>query len=170
MAFLDIGVIGAAETEAVLDGFASRAADLEPVIAAIHRRFMAIEAARFDAEGPGWAPLAPSTLAEKRRKGLSEKILEATGQMRDSFTDPDARGHVFNVTAGPDRTTIEMGSDYRSPNQAGKWAGTALAAFHQEGTSRMPARPVITDVDARAAEWAALLSGWLTGLVADRNL
>lgn len=167
---LQVTVTGIPETEAVLDRLAGAAADVSPVVESIHRLFMAVETARFDAEGPGWAPLAESTLTDKRRKGLSERILEATGKMRASFTDPSAAGHVFEVTTGPDVTTVEMGSDYRSDTQSGRWAGTALAAFHQEGTDRMPARPVISDVDARAAEWAALLSGWLTGTVSARNL
>jgi hypothetical protein len=167
---VNVTVTGIPETVAMLDHVETAVADLEPVIAAIHRRFMAIESARFAAEGPGWAPLAPATVAEKRRKGLSERILEATGRMRESFVSPDAEGHVFAVTVTPDLTTVEMGSDYRSDTQSGRWAGTALAAFHQEGTDRMPARPVITDIDARAIEWAALLSTWITGAVSAGSL
>lgn len=165
MSYLEVAVTGIPETAAVLTHIGEGVADVEPAVEEIHRLFMAIEKARFDAEGPGWAALAPSTLAEKRRKGLSEKILEATGAMRKSFTEADAAGHVFKVAATPDLTTVVMGSDYRSDTQTGRWAGTALAAFHQDGTDRMPARPVITDIAQHAAMWAGVLSGWIHGAV-----
>lgn len=165
MSAIEIAARGIPESAAVLTHVETGLLDLEPAVEEIHRLFMAVEAARFDAEGPGWAALTASTLAEKRRKGLSEKILEATGKMRASFTEPDADGHVFTVAATPDVTTVEMGSDYRSDTQTGRWAGTALAAFHQSGTDRMAARPVITDIDQHAAMWASLLSGWILGAV-----
>jgi phage gpG-like protein len=60
-----------------------------------------------------------------------------TGALRDSLTQPVAPGHVEEM----DRQTLSMGS--RLP----------YALFHQTGTRRMPARPIIVLSDDRAAKW-----------------
>lgn len=39
----------------------------------------------FEAEGPGWAPLAESTLRSRRRHGAGAKILQDTGVMAGSI-------------------------------------------------------------------------------------
>lgn len=170
MAWVEIS--GVPEAAGRLDAIAERATDLDPVIEGIHQAFMALEKARFDAEGPGWAPLAPSTVAAKARKGQSDRILVATGAMEASFETAGAEGHVFDVVPTGDGLTVEMGSEYRSPTQSGRWKQTALGAFHQAGTIRMPARPVIDfdSLDGRAVEWASLLSGWLTGTLSEAQL
>lgn len=39
----------------------------------------------FEAEGPGWAPLAASTLAKRRKAGAGAKILQDSGLMAGSL-------------------------------------------------------------------------------------
>jgi len=75
----------------------------------------------FDQEGPGWAPLAASTI---KRKG-HDQIRIRTGRDRRIMTDP------FSLTyrGTPHTVNIEAGVD-------------TPAVFHQEGTGRMPARPL----------------------------
>lgn len=77
--------------------------------------------------GP-WKPLAASTIQERIRLGFGpEPILWRTGALMESLTDRDADGAIFDV--GPDHLTV--GSDL------------FYAGFHQEGTSKMPARPMV---------------------------
>lgn len=72
----------------------------------------------FRQEGPGWMPLAPSTLRSRRFPGLP--ILQQTGALMDS---------VIN------HPLIQISQDeliYGTDNP--------YAPFHEHGTSRMPAR------------------------------
>lgn len=161
MSFINLTVSGIDAALADGDARIERASDLMPVIDEIRAGFMVTLTQRFDQEGPGWAPLAESTVLDKKRKGLREEILQATGAMRESFISDGAPGNIYDVALTGDGGRVEMGSDYKSPNQRGRWAGTALAAFHQFGTTRMPARPILADVKAQALEWADLLGQWL---------
>lgn len=68
----------------------------------------------FEAEGPGWEPLAAATLAHRR--GSSHKILQDTGAFAASI-DP------------------QWGGTYAEAR-----AGVSYAIFHVTGTSRMPKR------------------------------
>ena len=88
----------------------------------------------FRSEGYGeWAPLAESTLAQKRRMGYPDDILVATGALKRSYL----------ALRGIRRTKFTL--SYRPPADVG------YAIYHEEGTSRMPARPVFGAVvdDAR---------------------
>ncbi len=151
MSFMEL--TGAVETVDNLATICERAFDFSPIWAAAYGIFLRGEADRFDAEGPGWAPLKPSTVA---RKGFATILVE-TGKMRESLTQAGAEGAVFR----PSAANAEMGTAYRSPRQGGQWAAVALASFHQEGTDRMPARPVIDPEDAYSDEFGPLLAGWL---------
>ncbi len=72
----------------------------------------------FDVEGrPSWEPLAPSTVAAKG----SNAILIASGEMATWAEDP--------------------GSWDISSTEAALVGGPDYAVYHQEGTSKMPARP-----------------------------
>lgn len=83
---------------------------------------------QFDTEGSfagaRWAPLAPSTVDRKARLGLRPQILQATGALRGAASRPSRK-------ATPRSLTLTI-TDPKLP-------------FHQEGTSRMPARPLIFD-------------------------
>lgn len=83
-----------------------------------------IEQERWDNEGPGWAALAQSTLEQKSRRGYPSDILVATGDLRDSLVDPSRAA--------------------REEGRALVWAtDVPYAGYHQDGTTRMPARPII---------------------------
>lgn len=72
--------------------------------------------------GQPWAPLAFSTVARKQRLGLRPNILQATGKLKQAASRPSR-----SVTARS--LTLTIPSD--------------VLPHHQEGTSRMPARPLI---------------------------
>jgi phage gpG-like protein len=73
----------------------------------------------------GWAPLAPSTIADRLRKGYGEgPPLVRTALLRDSLTKRGAEGNVFNVTD----TTLTVGTNV--------W----YAGFHHWGTWRLAPR------------------------------
>ncbi len=72
--------------------------------------------------GDPWAPLAPSTVAFKQKHFPGRGILYASGDLRRAASRPKR-------TATPRTLTLSIEDD--------------KAGYHQEGTSRMPARPII---------------------------
>lgn len=72
-----------------------------------------------------WKPLRPSTIAEKRRLGFGSKgILERTGRLKAGFRAVTTARTMQIVN----RVTVN---------------GKNLADIHQNGTARIPARPMI---------------------------
>lgn len=90
---------------------------------------------QFDSEGRygsgGWSPLAPSTVLYKSLAGLRPQILQATGAMKQAASRPSRQASARSLTLTIDDPKI---------------------GFHQTGTSRMPARPVILETLPFAAE------------------
>ena len=88
-------------------------------------------------KGPftAWAPLAPSTVADKRRKGFDftadHSPLFRTGGLRDS---------IYTVIAG---------------KKAGVGSDSPIAAYQEYGTSRIPARPFIAPALYTSLPWIA---------------
>lgn len=115
-------------THAVVDMTPAMAKAEEIVRRAIDRRF--------EEQGNGeqpWAPLAPSTIADRARKGFGPTpILQRTGDLRGS------------MKGSHDRDSAEIG-----PSE-----DVAHAGFLADGTSRMPARDFlqITEAEAEAIE------------------
>lgn len=114
------------------------AGDATPAMRVLARFWQHELAANFDSQGShasgGWAPLKPSTVADKRRRGLDPRILHATHALRNSLTRPGA-AHSIRVIA---------------PHQAAIGTTVPYARFHQSGTSKMPRRrPVELSADAR---------------------
>lgn len=110
--------------------FADNVKDLSDAFREIAKDFHESEERQFDTEGGygagGWAPLAPSTIESKARRGFPDRILVRTGQLRDSL-----------MGRGPRAVEVVRPLELR--------VGTELdyARYHQRGTRRMPARPVI---------------------------
>jgi phage gpG-like protein len=101
--------------------------DLEPLWELVKPIAAQVEEDQFSTQGAGeWAPLAESTLARKEAGGWPSDPLVRTGDLKDSLINP---GRAADT--GPSHMIYGTDVDY--------------AGFHQEGTSRMPARQVIPD-------------------------
>ncbi|MBZ5545368.1 MAG: phage virion morphogenesis protein [Acidobacteriia bacterium] len=140
-----------------LANFQSSLADQAPALQALADDFRAMIAEQFAsegrAEGTPWAPrksprvgagLAPpsATLASPfLSAGQAPPLLVRTGALRDSLIGPSAPGHIEET----DEASLTIGS--RLP----------YAMFHQLGTRRMPARPMIVLTDARAERWLQIV-------------
>lgn len=84
------------------------------------------------AAGP-WAPLAPSTVIDRRRQGYGSTgpILVREGDLRATYTQDGAPDHVTNFQPTAVGWLLEVGSE------------SDIAEFHEYGTAHMPARPVL---------------------------
>jgi phage gpG-like protein len=111
-----------------------------PLIAA---DFRAASAHRFEVEGPGWSPLAASTVRRKTRKRMPQpsRILFGWGNLAESMAGrgQDAVTHV----------TVDV-----------LFVGTKVpyAHFHQEGGGRLPRRPIVDVTEADVARWGTIIN------------
>lgn len=148
----------------MLEWIEGRMVDIAPAYEALDAVFRGIESKRFTAEGPGWEPLADSTVAQR---GSAHPILVAPagtygerggrkpGQLRRSLTTKGAKGHI--VEPLPDG--LFMGSD------------DFLAAIHDKGTDRagrdhdthIPARPLVDLNEGDAELFTEVLSEYFYG-------
>jgi phage gpG-like protein len=140
--------VNSESVDEALEGFQESLADQQPALAAIADDFREMIAEQFasqgGAEGTPWAPLAPSTL---RRRRASPSILYATGALLRSLTEPGAAGHVAEL----EDQSLTLGT--RLP----------YALYHQTGTRRLPARPIIVLSEARAERWTEIVRREIEG-------
>lgn len=124
-----------------LADFQASLADESAALAAIADDLREMFARQFATEGAAggtpWAPLAASTLRKRRGGG----ILVETGALRGSLVDEGAPGHVEES----DGLQLLFGTDL------------PYAVFHQTGTRRMPARPILAIPDDRAKAWLGVI-------------
>lgn len=136
---LDIELAGDVQLRRELLRWSDAVSDASPAFRAIAQRgsgeagvysLRGIERRQFDSQGEfasgGWAPLAPATVRLKARKGLSRRVLRATGALEASLVGPGP-GHVEIV----------------QPHQLVFGTSDRKARFHQSGTRRMPRRRVL---------------------------
>lgn len=120
-------------------GMRERALDLTPAWDIVANWFAEQERVQFATEGARWgqpwAPLKPATIAEKQRRGYPLSILVRTGELERSLSIRS----LSIERLYPQRMTLGTRVPY--------------AHFHQDGTSRMPARNLL-DADVIAAEGA----------------
>lgn len=129
MILIQIDVTGMAEMVRAVGDFAEGMTDFSEVWPDVRDEFFAIEREQFESEGAqgdaaAWQPLSPHYAAWKDRNFGGMPILQRTGALMASLA-----GDAANVDMQSDSLTIG--------------SSVAYAIYHQEGTSRMPARPVI---------------------------
>lgn len=150
----DFTITGLLDIQGTLDGAATRALTLEmTAFPLVLEDFQRMSAERFGAEGPGWAPLSPTTVAIKTREGYSQPdtTMVASGDL------------LFSLAGITEHTVHEIGPE-------SILMGTSLpyARFHQDGprliqvfgrgSAILPERKVIDVSEADAARWALIVS------------
>lgn len=111
----------------------------QPVLELAGNEALQIIAEKFRAEGPGWAPLAKSTIQRRRNKG-APKILQDTGKLRNSITAPQSSaGGVYQLS----EHALVIGSNlvYAAIHQFG-WP-----ASKKHPPPTIPARPYLPTPD-----------------------
>lgn len=142
-ATIEFTFFGDKEISRTFDRIIDATTDLSPAFEAMADDFASIESRRFDAEGPGWAPLAPSTL--KRKKG--GQILVETGKLKAS------------VTRRP------FGVERIGSQDAEFGSNDPIGFYHQHGTPKMPARPVVKLTQSDRNRWVKYMQQHLFGSI-----
>lgn len=106
--------------------------------------------------GQAWAPLSPKYKERKAKAGLSTRILEATGQMKEAFTNPSAAGHA----SGSKRVGNNLVEFFTTVT--GRAA--ELAGYHETGNSRLPKREIQKFSERGEARIKHRVKGYLRNL------
>jgi phage gpG-like protein len=128
-------VAGAAPIQSAMVSFGNEIKDLSPawdevgdIVRANFGDQFLTEGSYYGTGGAGWAPLAPSTIADRLRHGYGAgPILYRDGTLMESLNDKGAVGNINEIRAD------------------GASFGTQIpyARFHQDGTTRMPKRQIV---------------------------
>lgn len=104
-----------------------RAKDVRKVSQRIRTVYRKSERQRFNARGPGWPPLAESTVETKRRKGLDLRIMRARDTLADSLIKSRAPQQI----------------NERRPDGFRFGTRVRYAYYHEKGMGRLPVRDLI---------------------------
>jgi phage gpG-like protein len=127
-------VEGDAQFNRALEGLYDSLKDFRRAWPQVAERYYLVIRRQFDSEGGRanpWAELAPSTLAGKAINYPGQPILRASNALFQSMVNAFDQNAVFRMTE--DSLTLGTTLDY--------------AAYHQKGTSKMPARPIFDFLD-----------------------
>lgn len=117
---------GVEETERKIRAFELVLSDLRPFWPIVTRLFVGWMSRQFETQGAfagrPWVPLQPKYAIFKAQHAPGRRILNFTGEMRRAVTSPKRSVTARTLTLEIDDPKLE---------------------YHQEGTSRMPARPVL---------------------------
>jgi phage gpG-like protein len=135
----------------IMRGFSRFAEDIQDAtepFTQMAEDFRQIEKRQFDSEGEygsgGWKPLSPNYAAWKSKFYPGRKILELSGLLRESVTD----GNPWTIREiQPLKLRLGTKINY--------------AIYHQKGTHRMPARPVIQFSEDDKTRWSKIMQAWL---------
>lgn len=135
-----------------LERFELGAQNAAPAFDKMGNSLVLAEQKQFKSEGgygsAGWAPLSAAYAARKRREVGNKPILVYSGTLKKGLTH-----RPFPVEAVEAQFAV-FGTDLD------------YALYHQHGTPRMPARPVISLPESVRQQWVKILQRWLvTGSV-----
>jgi len=136
-------VDGDVQLDRALSRFGDALKDFRPFFQELVASFKDITRKQFESEGRqgsgGWAPLSADYAAWKQLHYPGKPILQLTGAMLESMTG--GSDHIEEIA----KDSLKVGT--RDPK----------ALYHQRGTSKMPARPVIQLNDENKAAWMKML-------------
>lgn len=145
-------VDGLEPIEHQLLGMAARAVETRPLLEAFAEQLRSLMQEKFDAEGPGWAPLAPATIA---RKGNST-IGRDTDAMMASLTQTGAEGATEEIFGDELIFGTHLTSD----------EGFPYPVTFNDGRDGQPARPLFEFDAVDTRRFTKAVHAWLMG--ADR--
>jgi phage gpG-like protein len=136
----------------VMRGFSKLAdgvKDLREPFREMVKDFREIEKRQFSSQGGygsgGWKPLKTSTALQKQRLGYPAQILVRSGELRDVMTG------------------LRSGYDEVQPLEM-KIMTLSFGKYHQKGTSRMEARPLVQLTEDDKTRWSKIIHLYLVQL------
>jgi phage gpG-like protein len=146
--YITFEVAGDEQLKRSFSRFGEQAKDLSEPFREIVKDFHKIEKKQFESEGGygsgGWQPLSPRYAEWKAKKHPGRPIMVLSGLLKESLLG-DNPYSVENITP----KSMEVGTVVN------------FAIYHQKGTSKMPARPLIQLTDADKKRWVKYIQKYL---------
>lgn len=151
---LTFQIEGGSQTAAALDKIDLSFRDFRPLFRDAGRVFYEIEKEAFATEGAStqggkWRPLSPVYGKFKAIKRPGKTLLRFDDDLYKSLTQPNAPGSTFKI----------------EDNEADFGTTSKTAIWHQFGTRRMPARPVIDMTPAQEKKMAKVIRDGLLAFI-----
>lgn len=145
-----VEMLGELQLESIFNNVEQVPEDFSPVFHQMIDDFFENNKETFDSEGPGWEPLKPSTIRDRKSKGFpAGPILVRTGKLRASLTERGADGQVLDVRK--DQFTVGTSVRYAMYHQT----GSIKVANHPPKRSPVVIRPALQ------GQWNRRLVNWL---------
>lgn len=145
-------VDGLGHVEHMLMGMAARAIETRPLLEMFAQQLREITQDTFEAEGPGWEPLSPATVAKKG----STTIGRETDAMMESLVS-EGEGHIEEF----------FGEELIFGTHLTNEEGFPYPVAFDQGTRNQPARPIFDIQEHDLRRFTKSVQAWLVG--ADRS-
>lgn len=149
-------IMGHTQLDRALSRYGRDIKDFRPVWGQLRDDFWKIEEAQFESQGArggtGWAPLSMSYKAWKDKWFPGKPILELTGNLKIMFT----------VGIGMAIEMMPLTLLMRPTNET--------AYYHQAGTGRMPARPVVQLTEDDKRRWIKMIQNYVYDMAKKEGL
>jgi phage gpG-like protein len=146
--YITFEVAGDEQLKRSFSRFGEHAKDLSEPFREIVKDFYKIEKKQFESEGGygsgGWQPLSPRYAAWKAKKYPGRPLMVVSGLLKESLLGENPYS-IENVTP----KSMEVGTVVN------------FAVYHQKGTCKMPARPLIQLTDADKKRWIKFIQVYL---------
>lgn len=157
MSGVHIDISGLSDAERKVAKIGALALDLRPFWPIVSRLWISFESRQFDSEGEfggtRWEPLSAAYALWKTANHPGKKILSIKGDLRKAATSPKR-------VATPQTLTLTISTYSKKGKQM-------QPGWFQEGTTTMPARPLVFDLPPEAlAEVAAAADAYAAEMVA----
>jgi phage gpG-like protein len=160
---------GGAALEEMLTNLSDRAADFTPAFEVVVESFRRLEQKRFADNGPGWPPLADSTMNPQnygmpaswaRGNQNADQILQDSGALLSSLEG----GVGSYVLMTP--FSVEMGTTVPYAH----WHQTGGTRLHASGAGWPPQRKIVEMTAEQAVEWSGIIMDYLFVFLGAREM
>ena len=156
MVKISIETVGAERFVRGFNRYVEEIQDFTEIFELLYLDFLEIETRNFSAEGTPakWVALSPNYAKWKAKHAPGRPLLVLSGAMRASLTSRTGSSDQIRDINGRAKT-----ARFGTADRKAKW--------HQSGTRRMPARPVVQLTDADKQRWAKAIQSWAKQKLAD---
>ena len=152
MLILTIETVGAERFVRGFNRYVEDIQDFTEVFELLYLDFLEIEETQFAtggsrSSGESWAALSPNYARWKAKHAPGRPVLTLSGAMRAALTSrTGASGQIKDIRGKEKRATFGVSMQ--------------RAYWHQHGTRKMPARPVVQLTEADKRRWARTVQTW----------
>ena len=155
--------------------FAGKVDDLSVPLSQVGENLRSRIAGQFATEGAGgnsgeWAPLSPEYGAWKERHAPGTPILVGIRPTAKGTREHPNRAETYSESGWMREQVLDPAATEIFPLRLLYAPDSDIAGYHQTGTSRMPARPIVSLYPSDIHVWDRYFAVFLNGLIRESQL